>query len=78
MSAYRIRHADNEHDTPGTWTLEAPNDAAAVQQVRELVEQGFRNTAWASVQLKDGRCYIAHNTHGKARGTYQEPSNDVS
>ena len=78
MHTYRIRHADNEHDTPGDLTLEAGTDAAAVQQVRELVEQGFRNTAWASVRLKDGRCYIAHNVHGEARGIYQEPFNDVS
>lgn len=78
MPTYRIHHADHEDYTPGTWTLEADTDAAAVQQVRELVEQGFRNSAWASVWLKDGRCCIAHNTHGKARGTYTEPSNDIS
>lgn len=78
MPTYRIRHADHETDTPGDLTLEADTDAAAVQQVRELVEQGFRNTAWASTQLKDGRCYIAHNIHGEARGTYMETFNDIS
>ena len=78
MPTYRIRHADNEHDTPGDLTLEADTDAAAVQQIQSLVAQGFRNTAWASTQLKDGRCYIAHNVYGKARSTYQETSNDVS
>ena len=53
-----------------TLTLNAQSDAAAVAELREAVEQGFRNKAFGSVVLADGRTYSAHNQQGNAVGHY--------
>ncbi len=67
---YTALHADSDNDLPGDLDLQATTDAEAVAEVNKLVAEGFRNSAWASIELSDGRGYIASNQDGKAVGQY--------
>ena len=56
------------NDRPGTLT--AATDREAVQIARKLVRDGYRNEAWASAYLTDGRTYQARNAHGRVVARY--------
>jgi hypothetical protein len=72
---YSARYGHNDSDVPGSLEFSATNDSQAVQELRQFVEDGFRNGTWAQVALSDGRSYGARNEHGQAIGGYidQEP-----
>lgn len=58
--------AGNGH--PAVLTLDATTDAEAMAEIDAIVADGYRNEQWASVELADGRSYIANNLHGQAVG----------
>lgn len=61
---YRARYTASNGASVATLTLDAATDAAAVDEVREIVRAGYRNEAQCQVDLQDGRIYGAVNKHG--------------
>ncbi|HOW47355.1 MAG TPA: hypothetical protein PLB26_06845 [Rubrivivax sp.] len=59
-------HADT--DMPGSLELDATTDAEAIAEIKQLVESGYRNGTWATVELSDGRTASYCNRHGEAVG----------
>lgn len=72
MNKYQITYGHTQADcTPGTLTLDATNDADAVDEVRKFVKDGYRGETWATLVLTDGRAYSMRNVRGDAVGRYQ-------
>jgi hypothetical protein len=67
---YKMTYAHGESDTPGTKTLQSETDAQALMEVRKFVFDGLRNSAWASLELSDGRTYAARNVRGRVMGQF--------
>jgi hypothetical protein len=67
MNTYTINYKENEHDSGAAIEVEAEGDEQAMKKADEQVEQGFRNTAFASVEIQSG-CYSTANRQGKAVG----------
>ena len=67
MATYTLNYKESEHDSGVSIEIDASNDAEAIDAVNTQVEQGFRNAAFASVDLKKG-FYSAQNVNGKASG----------
>lgn len=71
MSKYQIVYGHTQADcTPGTLTLAATTDDEAVAETRKLVQDGYRDETWATIDLSDGRAYNVRNIRGEAVGKY--------
>lgn len=70
--AYLARYTSLTNSNTSDLTLDATTDAAAVAEVRQMVEAGYRNETACLVALQDGRTYGASNKHGNAVGGYVE------
>lgn len=71
MSNYQMVYGHTSNDcTPGHLTMDATADSDAVSDLLDFVKGGYRNETWASVELSDGRSYVARNVRGGAVGQY--------
>ena len=67
---YVARYTQGSTTSTTDMHLDATNDKQAVEELRKIVEAGYRNETHASVELSDGRIYGATNKSGTARGKY--------
>lgn len=69
--SYQANYGHTMSDcTPGTLTLAATDDNAAIKEIREFVSEGYRNETWATIELADGSSYTARNIRGNAVGQH--------
>lgn len=63
---YVAIYKESSNNTGVKLILDAKTDSDAKREVRKIVSDGYRNSASASVELSDGKCYVARNKHGRA------------
>ena len=66
MTNYVARYAHSDTDTPADLVLSAKTDAEAIEEIKKLVSDGYRNGTWANVGLSDGSVFACRNSHGAA------------
>lgn len=67
---YIARYAHGNDGVSGELVLSALSDKRAVKELRQFVVDSYRNSTWASVELKNGSTYVVFNRHGRAVGAY--------
>lgn len=62
---YTFTHGDGNDCVPGTITKDFTTDEEARVFARKLIKDGFRNRAWASVELTGRQQWTGRNVHGR-------------
>lgn len=67
---YYCAYTESDSSNTVQLTLDATTDREAVEEVKRLVEAGFRGETSASVDLLDGRLFQSWNVGGVAHHRY--------